>query len=201
MDIFKMLFKSKGQEAAFDIVESRMSVEEAKFNVMVIYQGRQIYVEDFFQTAKDLGFSRFFINREEPPRPHFAPSLDLALAWFRGRKLPKKDGYGSIAWGESLNCRCSFCGAGKSLPFRITKVERLVIYREFPDYREISGWRVVEVESEFIGKGVPTKFMDLHKTYATIKWDNHTQKYACQKCAARLKELGRQDELTDYLVC
>ncbi len=116
MGFLQTLFKGKHREEAVEIVERRLALDETKFNVMIIHQGRQAYAEEFIKTSSDLTFSRFFVTREEPPGPHYAPTLDQALEWFKGRKLPKKDGYGSISWGETFKYCCSLCNAPQNYP-------------------------------------------------------------------------------------
>lgn len=203
MGILKSLFGSKakeeGEEKTFELVEQRIPVEQCKYEVRLKFQGGEIYVWDFFHTSKDLSFSRFYVLHEKPLKPHFAPSLEQALIWFRGEKLPK-DGYGSIFWGRENKCQCFFCDYQKSVPFRVSRVECLVIYQEVPAYQEIAGWRVGEVESEVLGKGIPTKFMELSQTHAIIRWESQKEKYVCERCAQRLQEVGRQEELQDYVM-
>ncbi len=112
MGFLKSLFKSKTPPAAtYEIVEKHLSIDDRRYQVRIKKAGRELYVEDLFQTAKkprDLTFGRFFLLNENPPKPHFAPSLDEAMAWFTGQGQPK-DGYGTIFWGEQVAYECSVC--------------------------------------------------------------------------------------------
>ena len=83
---------------------------------------------------------------------------------------------------------------------RITQVERLTVTSAIPTQREIVGWRVVEVESEFTGKGIPTKKLDLFKTWPVIKWQKFPNHYLCGNCARELAEAGRGSEVADAFV-
>jgi len=201
MGILKFLFgsKAKEEEHSFELVEQKIPVEEVKHEVRVKYSEGEAFVWDFFQKSKDLSFSRFYLVHEKPAKPHFAPSLEQAIGWFRGEHLPR-NGFGSISWGKDKKFQCRLCDFAKHFPLRLSRVERLVIYKEIPEYQEITGWRVGQVESELIGKGIPTKFIELSKTHAIIKWESQKDKFICQKCAERLKELGREAELTDYVI-
>jgi len=201
MSILKFLFGSKAQEEehSFELVEQKIPVEDCKYDVRIKYPGGEVYGWDFFLTSRDLVFSRFYLLHEKPAKPHFAPSLEQAIGWFRGENLPR-NGFGSIFWGRDKKFQCRFCDFAKDFPIRPSRVERLVIYKEIPEYQEISGWRVGQVESELIGKGIPTKFIELSKTRAIIKWESQKDRFACQKCAERLKELGREAELTDCVI-
>ena len=94
-----------------------------------------------FQTATkpgDLTFGRFFLLNENPPKPHFSPSLKEAIAWFTGQSQPK-DGYGTIFWGEQVVYECSVYKVGRKMPLRITKVERLMVARSIPTPLDIAG--------------------------------------------------------------
>jgi hypothetical protein len=203
MGILKFLFGSKGkeeeEETTYEVVEQRIPVEECKHEVRIKYPGGEAYVGDFFLTSKDLAFSRFYLPGEKPPKPHFAPSLEQAISWFRGENLPK-DGSGSVFWGRDKKFQCQFCDFLKHFPIRLSRMECLVIYKEIPEYQEIAGWRVGQVESELLGKGIPTKYIELNKTHAIIKWESRKKQFVCQRCAERLKELGRQAELLDYVI-
>ena len=164
--------------------------------------GRELYVEDLFQTAKnprDLTFGRFFLLNENPPKPHFAPSLKEAVAWFTGRSQPK-DGYGTISWGEQVVYECSVCGAGRKVPLQITQVERLTVARSIPTPLDIVGWRVVEVESELTGKGTPTRRLEDHKLKAIIMWHEAPNQYLCRSCAQKLTAAGRPPDPAQYFI-
>jgi hypothetical protein len=204
MGILGSWFKSKPPAAkpTYEIVERRLSIDESRFKVRVKKTGREFYAEELFQMAKsprDLKFSRFFLLDENPPKPHFAPSLPEAVAWFTGRKNPK-DGYNTIWWGDRCTYECAICQAKRLAPLRITKVERLTVTSAIPTDREIVGWRVVEVESELTGKGTPTKRLDGYKTVPVIKWEKFSNRYLCGNCARKLAEVGRGSEAADAFV-
>ncbi|MBU4354299.1 MAG: hypothetical protein KJ822_03005, partial [Proteobacteria bacterium] len=160
------------------------------------------YAEEHFQGAQnpdDLTFSRFFILEEKPVLPHFAPSIKEAVAWFTGRKHPK-DGYNTIWWGDRFTYGCAICQAKREVDLRITQVERLTVASAIPTPREIVGWRVVEVESELTGKGIPTKKLDEYKTLPVVKWHKFPNRYLCGNCARKLAEVGRGSEAAEAYV-
>jgi hypothetical protein len=203
MGFLDFLFTPKDpEEPTCEIVERHWSIDEHRYQVRVKKAGREFYAEDLFQAAakpKDLNFTRFFLLNEKPPMPHFAPSWREAMDWFIGRRLPK-DGYNSIWWGDRVRYECAICKTRREMPLRITRVERLAVATVIPWPLEIVGWRVVEVESELTGKGVPTKKMDEYKTVPVIKWDQFPNRYLCGNCARKLIAGGREAELSDYFV-
>jgi len=88
-----------------------------------------------------------------------------------------------------------------SRPIRtITRVERLTVTSAIPAPREIVGWRVVEVETELTGKGIPTKKLDGYKTLPVVKWHKFPNRYLCGNCARKLAEVGRESEALDAFV-
>ena len=147
----------------------------------------------------DLTFSRFFLLNENPPKPHFAPSLKEAVDWFIGRKQPK-DGYNTIWWGDRFTYECAICQAKREMPLRITQVERLTVASAIPTPREIVGWRVVEVESELTGKGIPTQRLEEHKLKAIIRWYEAPNQYLCRSCAQKLTAVGRPPDAAQYFI-
>ena len=204
MGIFDLLFKSKPpfEGPTWEIVEKQLSVDHQKYQVRIKKGGRELYAEDFFQAALktgDLTFSRFYILHEKPPRPHFASSLLEALAWFSGRKHPN-DGYKTIWWRDRFIYRCVICQVKREVPLRITQVERLTVSSAIPTDREIVGWRVREVESELTGKGIPTKKLEVYKTWPVVKWDEFPNRYLCGNCARKLAEVGRESEAAEAFV-
>lgn len=205
MGILKFLFgpkakeeKEEEEETTYELVEQKISAEECKYEVRVKYPKGEIFVWDFFLTSEDLAFSRFYLVNEKPPKPHFAPTLEQAIHWFRGKNMPR-DGYGSVSWGRKKKFHCQFCDYHKEFPIRISRMECLVIYKEIPVYQEITGWRVGQVECELLGPGIPTKFIE-HKTHAIFKWENQKDRFICKRCAERLKEVGRERELPEYMI-
>ena len=192
MGILEFLFKSKPppQETTYEIVENHLYIDDQRYQVRIKKAGRELYAEDLFQTAKrpkDLTFSRFYLLNEKPPKPHFAPSLQQALDWFTGRKQPN-DGYGTIWWGDRSTYECAICKVKRVVSLRITQVERLTVALASPTHREIVGWRVVEVESELTGKGIPTKRLDGNNTLPVLKWHKFSNRYLCGRCALHLAE-------------
>lgn len=148
---------------------------------------------------KNLLFSRFYLVEEHPWGLHFAPTLEKALDWFTGRKLPN-GGYLSIAWGQNLTYICGFCEYKKTEPLQVTKVEKFILSGDSLFHREIEGWRVSEIETEEMGKGNFSKIIGLNKTYPIIKWHSGKNKIICQRCADRFKEIGREEEVTGYAI-
>ncbi|MGA9755440.1 MAG: hypothetical protein WBV23_09900 [Desulfobaccales bacterium] len=204
MGILRSWFKSKPppEEPTYEIVERRLSIDERHYQVRIIKAGREFFAEDLFQTAKkpvDLNFSRFFPLNEHPPKPHFAPSLQEAVDWFTGRKLPK-DGYNNIWWGDQAIYECGLCQGRRAVPLRITKVERLAVDRAIPTHLEIVGWRVVEVESELTGKGIPSRRLVQLKLKPIIIWHQAPNHYLCRSCAQKLTDAGRPPDPAEYFI-
>jgi DNA-directed RNA polymerase subunit RPC12/RpoP len=204
MGILKFLFKSKPppQETTYKIVERHLDIDDHRYQVAVRKDKRELYAENIFQEAeksRDLIFSRFFLLHENPPKPHFAPSLEEAVDWFRGRNL-SKDGYGHIWWGDHFVYKCASCQARRELPLRITEVEHLTVVTVVPHSLSIEGWRVIEVETEITGKGTPIKKVDTQITVPTIAWHEVPNQYLCRKCSKKLADVGRGSEAADYFV-
>jgi hypothetical protein len=204
MGLLSSWFKSKppAEAATYEIVELCLSIDERNYQLRVKKAGREFFAEDLFQTAKkpgDLTFGRFYLQDEKPPKPHFAPSLKEAVDWFRGIRHPK-DGYGTIWWGDRITYECSACQACRTLPLRITKVERLAVERVVPTNLEIVGWRVSEVESELTGKGIPTRKLENHKLKAIVIWYEVPNHYLCRTCAQKMMDVGRPPDPVDYFV-
>jgi len=203
MGFFKKIFGGGGgAEPQFEVVENRLCTDLTKYQVRVRKHGQEMYAEEFFQAAtkpKHLQFTRFFLLNENPPKLHFAPSLEEAINWFKGRRLPK-DGYLNIFWGKEVSFQCSICRKEATAPLSITKVEQLSVYTNVPILMEITGWRVIEVASDLMGSGMPSKILHMFKTKPIIKWFNPEPKFICGGCAHRLTESGRQAELEDYVI-
>jgi hypothetical protein len=204
MGILNSLFKSTPppEGPTWEIVENRLSIDSHRYKVRVKKGGREFYAEDFFQAALKTGnlrFTRFWLLNEKPPKPYFAPSLQAAVDWFTGREQPK-DGYNTIWWGNRLTYECAICQAKREVSLRITQIERLTVASAIPTDREIVGWRVVEVESELTGKGIPTKKLDDYKTVPVVQWHEFPNRYLCGNCARKLAEVGRGSEVLDAFV-
>ena len=184
-----------------ELVEQKISVEFGRHQVRVKALGKNICLEDCLQDARNpnnLTISRFYLVKEHPWGLHFAPTLEKALDWFKGRKIPD-EGYLSISWGKNVTYICGFCENKKTEPLHVTKVEKVILSGDLPFHWEIEGWRVSEVETEKMGKGRPSKIVGL-KTYPIIKWYSGKNYYICQPCADRLKAIGQEDKLTDYAI-
>jgi hypothetical protein len=191
-----------GAEPQFEVVANRLCTDLTRYRVRVKKLGLEMYAEELFQAAarpKDLQFGRFFLLNETPPPPHFAPSLQEAIDWFRGRRLPK-DGYSSIFWGDEAPVQCRLCQKEATTPLFITKVEQLTVYTNMPTPMEIVGWRVIEVASDLLGAGMPSKILFMFKTKPIIKWFNPEPPIICGACARRLTQEGRQAELAGYVI-
>ena len=204
MAFFKKLFggSKAPEEPPFEIVENNISTDVTRYQVRVRKHGQEMYAEELFQAAakpKDLIFGRFYLLNENPPKLHFAPTLEQAVNWFKGRNLPK-DGYYNIFWGEEVTFQCSVCQKETSQPLNITKVEQLKVNTSVPMYMEIVGWRVIECACDLMGPGIPSKILDMFKTKPIIKWFNPKNKYMCEGCAHRLMTMGRQEELEEFVV-
>jgi hypothetical protein len=203
MGLFKRLFgRSTPEEYQFEIVENQISTDLARYQVRVRKHGQEMYAEELFQAAvnpKDFVFGRFYLLNENPPKLHFAPSMEKAVNWFKGRDLPK-DGYYNIFWGEEVPLKCWVCQKENQVPLNITKVERMLVSTNLPKYMEIVGWRVIEVAAEPMGPGVPSKILDMFKTKPIIKWNSGKSQYICADCAQRLRAMGREEELIEYII-
>jgi|WetSurMetagenome_2_1015567.scaffolds.fasta_scaffold534113_1 hypothetical protein len=204
MGIWQSLFKSKSCSGGttYGIVESHLAVADHRYQVAIKQGKSELYAENLFQAAKkplDLTFSRFLLLQENPPKPHFAPSIKEAVSWFQGRNLPK-DGYGHIWWGDKFVLICATCQARRELPLRITAVEHMTVASDIPHSLSIEGWRVIEVETEITGRGTPTKKMDVYTTIPTIAWHQAPNRYLCRKCSEKLAAAGRRSEVADYLI-
>jgi DNA-directed RNA polymerase subunit RPC12/RpoP len=204
MSLLKKLFGGgkAPEDPHFEIIENSISTDLTRYQVRVRRHGQEIYAEELFQAAakpKDLIFGRFYLLNESPPKLHFAPSLEKAINWFRGRDLPK-DGYYNIFWGEEVTFQCGICGKEIKQPLNITKVEKYTVSTNVPMYMEIIGWRVGEVACDLMGPGVPSKILDMFKTKPIIKWLNPKNKFICEGCGHRLITMGRQAELEEYVI-
>ena len=190
------------KEPSFEIIEDTISIDLTRYQVRVKKYGQEMYAEELFQAAtkpKDLIFGRFYLLNENPPKLHFAPSLEKAINWFKGRDQPK-DGYYNIFWGEEVTFHCCVCGKEIQQPLNITKVEKYTISTNVPMYMEIIGWRVSEVACDLMGPGIPSKILYMFKTKPIIKWLNPKNKFICDGCAHRLTTTGRQAELEEYVI-
>jgi len=204
MGIWLFLSKSKppSRKTTCEIVETHLAIADRRYQVAIRKGKGELYAENLFQAAKnplDLTFSRFLLLHENPPKPHFAPSVKEALSWFQGRNLPK-DGYGHIWWGDKFVFTCATCKARRELPLRITAVEHLTVTTVIPRPLSIEGWRVIEVETEITGKGTPMKRLDLYTTIPTITWHQGPNQYLCRQCSENLTAMGRGSEVADYFV-
>src|SRR5574342_692370 len=112
MGLFKKIFGAgSAEEPHFEVVDNKLCTDLTRYQIRVRKHGQEMYAEELFQTAakpKDLQFGRFYLLSENPPKLHFAPSMEEALNWFRGRDLPK-DGYYNIFWGDKITYQCSVC--------------------------------------------------------------------------------------------
>jgi hypothetical protein len=200
LDFFKS--KPPPEEPPYRMFEREWSLNEHKYQVRVRKGGREFYAEDLFKAAatpKDLKFDRFVLLNEKPAKPHFAPSLQEAVNWFRGRNL-SKNGYDHIYWGDKYIYTCAICQARRATPLRITEMEHMTVTTVIPKPLAIEGWRVTEVETELTGKGTPTEKLDIYKTFAVVKWHQAPNQYLCQNCARRLADMGQESKVADYFV-
>jgi hypothetical protein len=201
MGILEILFKSKPKDVSFEVVERKICLDKPVSGIWIRVKGTELNALDFFELStknKDQSFSRFYLTQGDPIKTHFAPSLDQAISWFKGKSAPR-DSYGNIFWGDYVEYSCKRCKVKKKFPLKITKVENIVLFRQFPDERELIGWRIIEVRNSVLGTGVPTKYISL-KTIPIIKWDSDKKQYLCQKCATELTNICSEQELDDYVI-
>ena len=202
MGIFDFFFKSKAAGEEPPTVERKISLDKPLNWIWVKIQGRELSPREFLESCRkgdEQSFGRFYLTHDDPAKTHFAPSLKQAISWFRGESAPN-DGYGTISWGDNLDYACNMCNMKKQFQLTISKIEKLVLNINIPEYREMIGWRVIEVSNEVLGRGMPTKFIRLNHTVPVIKWYADKNKYSCRQCAERLAELGREQELADYVI-
>ncbi len=204
MGILKSWFKSKPppEGPPYEIVEKHLCLDDQRYQVRIKKAGREFYAEDLFKTARspgDLHFGRFFLLNENPQKPHFAPSLKEAVEWFGGKSQPQ-DGYGTIYWGDQVTYECSACKACREMPLQITQVERLTVSTELPTHQEIVGWRVVEVESDLTGAGIPCRRLEQLKLKPIFIWHQSPNRYLCRSCAQKLTDAGRPPDPKEYFV-
>ena len=204
MGLLKKFFGGRNipEGSHYEIIENNISTHMTRYQVRVRKPGHEMYAEELFQAAtrpKDLIFTRFYLLNENPPGLHFAPSLERAVNWFKGRDLPK-NGYSNIFWGEEITFQCRVCGKEIRQPLKITKVEKCTVSTTVPMPMEIIGWRVREVACDLMGTGVPVKILDMFETKPNIKWLNPKNKFICEGCAHRLITMGRQAELEEFMI-
>jgi hypothetical protein len=195
--------KSRAKEVPHpEVVEREIPIVLGRYQVRMKDMGREIYLETFLKSVrkpKDRIFSRFYLLDEHPLGLQFAPTLEKALDWFAGTKYPK-DGYLSIAWGHNLTFICGFCDHKKTEPFQVTKVEKVILSGNSPFPWKMEGWRVSEIETQSMGKGNPSKIIDITKIYPVIKWHSGKNRYICHRCADQFKKIGREEEVTGYAI-
>lgn len=204
MDIFKILanLKPEPKEIPFEVVERKICLDKPVSSLWIRVKGTELNAHEFFESSiktKDQPFSRFYLIQGDPLKTHFAPSLEQAISWFKGKSAPR-DCFGNIFWGDNVKYSCKLCKVKKQFHLEITKVEKIILYRNFPDYRELIGWRIIEVKNDFLGTGVPTKYIRLNWTIPVIKWDSDIKQYLCQQCATKLVNLGSEEELADCVI-
>lgn len=103
-------------------------------------------------------------------------------------------------WRNKKSFRCIHCERSKILPVKVTRVERLVVYREIPAYKEVVGWKVSGAECN----GAKCFLVDhTERNQISIYFWNYERegkKTVCKKCAERMREAQKQAELSNYLV-
>jgi hypothetical protein len=204
MGIFDFLFKPKPEtkDVSFEVVERKICLDKPVSGIWIRVKGTELNALDFFELStktKDQSFIRFYLTHEDPIKTHFAPSLEEAIRWFKGKSAPR-NGYGNIFWGDYVEYSCKSCKVKKKFPLKITKVEKIVLYRQFPDERELIGWRIIEVRNDFLGIGVPIKYIRENRTIPIIRWESDKKQYLCQKCARKFVDRGSKQELADYVI-
>jgi hypothetical protein len=205
MGLLKSFFRPKEslkEEPAFEILQRPVSLDKPQKTAWVKIRGREVSARELLLRSargRHIVFSRFYLSHGDPVKTHYAPSLEQAVNWFRGKGLPR-DGYGNIYWGSSVVYACRLCQAKKEFRLNISKVEKVVLHINFPEYRDLIGWRVIEVSNDQLGKGIPTRVIRMDKTVPVIEWYFEKNQYLCQRCAQKLAELGRGQEIEDYML-
>jgi hypothetical protein len=202
MRISEILFKPKPIEVFFEEVERKICLDKPVFGIRIKVKGTELNAHDFFElscNSKNQSFSRFYLTQDDPIKTHFASSLEQAISWFKGKSSPR-DRFANIFWGDYVEYSCKLCKVKKRFHLEIAKVEKIILYRNFPDYMEFVGWRIIEVKNDFLGTGVPTKYIRENRTIPIIVWDSGKKQYLCQKCATKLTDLGSEQELADYVI-
>jgi hypothetical protein len=115
MNIMGILFKPKPKEVFFEELERKICLDKFKFGILIKVKVNELNPHDFFELfprTKAQSFSRFYFTSEDPIKTHFAPSLDHAISWFKGKDSPR-DGYGNICWGDYVKYPCKLCRVKK----------------------------------------------------------------------------------------
>ena len=128
---------------------------------------------------------------------------------------------------QEVTLTCHFCECTIAVSVRVVSLEKLVAFIDVPEHREIELWHVARVEANYIGTGVPGwsiqsrhEPMILWDTYRPRGhgdwpeqgvmyhgdfWRGHnpldfSHRPACNRCANRLRELGRENEVSDRVI-
>lgn len=103
-------------------------------------------------------------------------------------------------WRNKQYFACIYCGYSETLPVKVTKVERLVVYGEIPAYKEVVGWKVSGAECK-VAKCSLIDYTQGDRT-PIYTWDYAIEgkKVICKECAERMAENRKQLELSKYLI-
>jgi hypothetical protein len=103
-------------------------------------------------------------------------------------------------WRNKQHFKCIYCGHEETLPVKVTKVERLVVYGEIPAYKEVVGWKVSGAECK-VAKCFLIDHTQGDRT-PIYTWDYAIEgkKVICKECAERMKGNRKQSELLKYLI-
>jgi hypothetical protein len=118
---FLSKFKSKKEEAIFEIDDCRFSVDDCKNRIaFILRDGTRNNATEVLKNTNDLKFIRFFFREEELRKPQFVPSLEEASDWFSGKRYPI-DGYRFNSWGKISTVKCTNCESMVNFPFHTKK--------------------------------------------------------------------------------
>ena len=103
-------------------------------------------------------------------------------------------------WRKNQPFKCIYCERLESLPVKITRVERLVIYSEIPGHKEVVGWKVSGAEC----KAAKCSLIDHRegKRVPIYQWDYiiEGKKMVCKECAERIRESRSKAEFSKYVI-
>lgn len=132
----------------------------------------------------------------------YAPNIEWALQVFwEGHRCY----HTTIRWPRRVKVICAYCGAARDLAVKVSRLERLVETREIPEHLEITWWRVAAASCDEIGE---TAFERGER--ATWAWEGRVddpvillpggKKSVCRRCACRIIEIGRSEQLEQMVV-
>ena len=105
-------------------------------------------------------------------------------------------------WRNTKYFRCIHCDYSETLPVKVTKLERLVVYGQMPDYKEVVGWKVSGAECKIAKCSLIDYTQEKQLPIYTWDYAIEGKKVICKECAERVKENKnkKESELSNYLI-